>query len=72
MIKSSIGPSTAGSIGTGVVALGVPMEVPTPHLPKMLPPAFTGWGCTVTVVDTERRLGVEGLREGAGLCAGVL
>lgn len=41
-----------------------------PHRPKML--AFSTGGRMVVAVDTVYRLGVETLRDGAGLCAGVL
>lgn len=41
-----------------------------PHRPKML--AFSTGGRMVVAVDTVYRLGAETLRDGAGLCAGVL
>ena len=64
--------STMGSInsagGGGLDAV----KVGTPHCPKMLDLAQGSDVHVVVAVDTEYRLGVETLRDGAALCAGVL
>jgi hypothetical protein len=72
-IISSTGPSVMGSIDpAGEGGLDTVKEE-DPHRPKKLD--FVGGGVTVGVdapVDTDCRLGVDALRDGAGLCAGVL
>lgn len=72
-IISSTGPSVVGSIElAGEGGLDTVKEE-DPHRPKKLD--FVEGGVTVGVdatVDTDCRLGVDALRDGAGLCAGVL